>query len=422
MELMLDLPEDLLELATLLSKKGNLYVVGGFIRNSLLGIPCNDIDICSNILPEDIFDVLENTKFKVKEKSKKLGTLVITHENGNSYEYATFRKEVYEKDSGAHTPISVEFTNDIREDAKRRDFSMNCIYYNILNHTVIDIYSGVYDIQKKLIRCIETAEYVFKNDGLRILRMIRFACELNFKIDRTTFVMAKKMSYRLKDISGSRKYDELKLILNSPYRYVIAKKNAYKYGLKILNSFSIWTSYNTGVAKINYHIVNKVERRLRFMGLLVDIIDTVNPDCVEYYLQHLLGNNNFAINNRYMNVIINVICGYFDALNHLNNKKYFTKYFDNFVDIGDLLKCKSNRLFVKYIFFYKYIINLKLPITTKDLKISVQDIKKKFPKIQEKSYKKILDNLLSKVFEGELENSTESLLKEIKDGVNSGIY
>ena len=123
-----------------------------------------------------------------------------------------------------------------------------------------------------------------------------------------------------------------------------------------------------------------------------------------------------------MNVIINVVCGYFDAINQLNNKKYFTKYFDNFVDIGDLLQCKSRRLFLKYIFFYKYIINHKLPITVKDLKITAQDIKKKFPKIQEKTYKKIFENLLSKVFEGELENTTECLLKEIKDGVNTGIY
>lgn len=422
MEIMLDLPNDLIELAELLKSKGELFVVGGYIRNTLLGLPCNDIDICSSILPEVVIETLKNSKYKVKEKSKKLGTLVITHENGNYYEYATFRKEVYEKESGTHAPISVEWTSDIREDAKRRDFTMNCIYYSVLKKNVIDIYSGVYDIQKKIIRCVETPSFVFQSDGLRILRMIRFACELGFKFDRSTFVMARKMSYRLKDITGARKYEELKLILNSSQRYSCAKKNSYMLGLKLFNAFSIWSSFHVGVGKVNYEMVTKVDRRLRFMGLLVDIIDTVNPDCVEYYLKNILGNDNFMLSTRYMNVIINVICGYYDALNKLNNKKYFTRYFDNFIDIGDLLACKSKRLFAKYIFFYKYIINHKLPITVKDLKISAVEIKKHFPKIQESKYKKILDGLLSKVFEGELENKAEALIKEIKDGVNAGYY
>ncbi|MBR1984484.1 MAG: CCA tRNA nucleotidyltransferase [Clostridia bacterium] len=422
MEMILDLPKELIELAELLKPKGELFVVGGFIRNSLLGIKSNDIDICSSILCEDVCEILKDTKFKAKEKSKKLGTLSIQDDKGNVYEYATFRKEVYETNSGKHFPISVEWTTDIREDAKRRDFTMNCIYYSILKKNVVDIYSGVYDIQKRIIRCVETPNFVFQSDGQRILRMIRFACELNFKFDRSTFVMAKKMSYRLKDISGPKKYEELKNILNSPYKYPLAKKDAFIKGLNLFNSFSIWSSYGIGAGKIKLNMVKKVDRRLRFMALLVDIIDTVNPDCVDYYLSHLLGNDNFMMNSRYMNTIINVICGYYDALNQLDNKEYFTKYFDNFMDIGYLLQNVSRRLFNKYIFFYRYITNHKLAITTKDLKITVQDIKKHFPRREEKKYKKILNSLLSKVFEGELENKTEALLKEIKDGINSGSY
>ena len=418
----INIPNHLIDLAELLKDKAPLYIVGGYVRNSLLGIGGTDIDLASSITPDELKELLDGTKFILREKSKKLGTLEILVGDGSCYEYSTFRKEVYQSGSGQHTPISVEFTKDIREDAMRRDFSINAIYYDILKDSFIDIYSGEYDIQKRTIKCIETPEYVFENDGVRILRMIRFACELNFKIDWTTFVIAKKMSYRLRDISNSRKYEELTKILSSPYKYEISKKDAYIKGLRIFNKFSLWSHYGVPKSKVKYYMVKKADKSLRFVGLLIDIVNSANPDCVEYYLDFLLGAKGYGIPSKKMANIINIVCGYFDALNKVSNKKYFSKYFNNFAQISELLRVSAKFIHNSYMFFYRYIINHKIPIMVKDLKVDGNDIKKLFPKLPEKKYSKILNDLLSKVFEGELENNKEELIKEIKHNVTSGNY
>lgn len=420
-DIKIKVPDSLYELANIFKKKAPLYIVGGYIRNSLLGLGADDIDITSSVTIEEIKELLAGSSFLLKEKSKKLGTLEILTLNGECFEYSTFRKEIY-ADGGHHTPVSVEFTDDIREDAKRRDFSVNCIYYDILKESYIDIYSGIYDLQKRVLKCVETPDVVFANDGVRILRLIRFACELNFKIDRTTFVQAKKMSYRLRDISGARKYEELTKILNSPQRYPISKKNAYLRGLNLFNTFSLWQYFYAQSPKVKYKMVKKVDKTLRFISLLVDIVDSSIPDCIEYYLQYMLGEKGFGLSNKKIEYDTKIVCGYFDALNRINNKKYFTKYFENFNIISEILRKKSIFIYEKYDFFYQYIINHNLPIVIKDLKIDAKDLKKHFPKLAEKKYKKVLSDLLSKVFEGELENEKEVLLKEVKNNVNCGNY
>ncbi|MCI5797088.1 MAG: hypothetical protein MR024_00415, partial [Firmicutes bacterium] len=203
--------ENLEKLALKLKSRADIFLVGGYVRNAIMGFCETDVDLASEITPDELKLLLKYSDFKVIDKSKKLGTVIIKIDN-EEYEHTTFRREVY-NDSGKHQPDLAEFVNDIRQDAKRRDFSCNCVYYNLTHRRYLDIYSGTYDISKKIIRCIETPDYVFENDGLRILRMIRQSAELNFKIDKSTYQTAKSMTYRLKDISGQRKLAELKLML-----------------------------------------------------------------------------------------------------------------------------------------------------------------------------------------------------------------
>ena len=112
----------------------------------------------------------------------------------------------------------------------------------------------------------------------------------------------------------------------------------------------------------------------------------------------------------------NIICGYYDALNKVQNKKYFFKYFNYFEKIGELLSVKNKNLYAKYKFFYSYIIKHKLPTTVKELAISGADIKKTFPKLPEKKYGAVMADLLSQVFDGLLANEKNALLEEIKNG------
>ena len=408
----INISENLQKLAKIFGKKTDLYVVGGYIRDQLLGLKTNDIDLCSSLTITQIQTLLIGSKYTMKETNKKLGTAKICCED-EIWEYSTFRKEVY-ADDGSHSPIQVEFIKSVQQDAQRRDFTVNSIYYNINKQEILDFYNGTEDIKKRKIKCIETPEFVFNNDGLRILRMIRQASLLNFSIDKETFQCAKKRVYLIKDISNQRKLSELELILNSKNKYIFIKK-CYVKALKQFNNLGIWKYYFENINFIKYNTVKKVNSNNRFAGLLIDIVKTVKPDCISYYLEQLVGVNGLNIPKVRANKEIEVVCGYFDALNLLNNKDYFFTYFNAFARISEILEKSAPFVHRKYNFFYKYIIRYKVPIQIKDLKINGNDIKLNYPKIPQKKYNYILTDLLNKVFRAELDNHKECLLAEVKE-------
>ena len=407
------------ELAKILKKEAELFIVGGYVRNAILKVGTTDIDITSRLSPEELEIVLVGTEYKVKEKSKKLGTVIVISPDGDKWEHTTFRKEFY-ADDGRHVPDEAIFVNDIREDARRRDFTVNSVYYNILKEELVDFYDGETDTEHHVIKCVETPSKVFDSDGLRILRMIRFACELNFKINSQTFVKACEMSYRLKDITGARKLSELELILASSERYLgRSKANAHIRGLELINKMKIWPQFYVHTNKIKFDMVKKVSAENRFIGLLIDIIDCVKPDDVNYYLQFLLSSTGLPVGKKVADYYSDVICGYYDALMGMKNKNYFLKHFDNFPKISKFLIQKSKRINVKYEFFYKYIIKYKLAISIKDLKVNGDDLKKKVPELSEKKYGVALGSLLDKVFDGKLQNEPGELLKEVRDNIKN---
>ena len=403
--------ENLMKLAKKLKNKAELFIVGGYVRNSLLGFTATDIDLCSKLTPERLKEILAGTNFVVKDKNKKLGTVTISI-GDEVYEHSTFRMEEYD-DSGKHCPVSVRFVDDIRQDAKRRDFTINCIYYSIIKNKIIDIYSGLYDLKKHRLKTIETPEFVFSKDGLRILRMIRVACELNFGIEKETFKIANQMSYRLKDITGIRKQKELLQILNCYKKYPITKKGACIRALNYFNSMQLWSFFYSTKSYIKLDMVKKNSLE-KVSALLIDMINAINPECVEYYLRYMLGTKGLNFTNKQQDYYINIVSGYFDALNRINNKKYFLKYFDNFEEIGKYISSKHPFLFNKYNFFYKYLVNNHVPIRVRDLQVNGDDIKKYKSRMPEKYYGKLLKELLSRVFDGEINNTREELIGEIK--------
>ena len=410
-KLQIPIPDNLEKLAQKLKHKTELFVVGGYVRNAILGIGGTDVDLCGSLTPDELKEALKFSDFIVKDKNKKLGTVTIEVED-EIYEYTTFRKEEYEV-GGKHSPVSISFVDDIREDAKRRDFTVNAIYYSITKHKIIDIYSGLYDLQKRRIKTIETPEYVFENDGLRILRMIRIACELDFSIERHTLSIATKMSYHLKDISGTRKQKELLAILDASTKYSVSRKNAHIRALEYFNQMHLWTNFYSTVSRIKLKMIKKAKSSY-LCALLIDMINSINPDCVDYYLRYMLGSKGLCFTEKQREYLVNIVCGYFDALNKLNNKNYFFKYYENFDQIGEFLAQKNIFLFNKYNFFYKYIQNYNIPIRVKDLAVDGDLIKKLKPKMPEKYIGVLLKELLDKVFVNEIENTVEDLTKEIK--------
>ena len=376
---------------------GDFYIVGGFIRNKLMGRKCEDEDLCSALTLDELEKRLEGSDFSLKQKNKSFGTCKIVCGN-KSYDYATFRKETYKK---GHCPDEVEFVKTLEEDVLRRDFTINSIYYNINKQEFSDPLHGLDDLEKRRVRA--TSPAILTSDGLRILRMIRLACEHNFSIDKQTCQVAMANVDLIREISKNKIIEEIKKLFDHT-----DVKGTLK-ALKLYNKFGVWKRIGLDTKKIKFKMVGKCESKI--LGLAIDIVDTIKPASVSYFLSHLF--EDAGLTKKRLNQIINILSGYYDALNHIKNKNFFFKYFENFPQIYELLLKKSIYLAQKYNFFYKYIISHKLVISVNDLKIDKKDLKKNFPSLPAKMYDKVLLEALSDVFDGKCPNRQEDLLKSI---------
>lgn len=234
------LPESVYRLSKIFSANGyKLYLVGGFVRNMALGLNGGDFDVCSRALPEAAAFFLRAGGLNVIEKAPELGTIEvhITQDGGRHvFEHTTFRRDFY-PEGGAHRPVSVEFTQDMSEDAVRRDFTVNALYLDLESGEIIDPTGrGIADANAKLIRAAaDDPDITIRDDGLRIMRMARFAAELGFAVDPALMACAKRRACILADISAERKRDELKKIIMSDIKYeALHNINAPERGLQIL--------------------------------------------------------------------------------------------------------------------------------------------------------------------------------------------
>lgn len=412
--------KNLKDLSEIFKPYAKLFIVGGYIRNSILGFTQTDIDLASQLTPEKLELILKGTKFEIVSKSLEVGYVKIKCEN-EIYEHTTFRRDNY-YENGVHKVKSVDYVSDLSQDAMRRDFSINALYYDIQTEKIIDIYSGLLDLKNGVIKTVEVPGYVLAHDGTRILRMIRFASELNFKIDYATLAAARRHAHLINDISPKQKFDELKLILTSSNKYPCSKRNAQIYGLGFFNLLHLWPSFYIPISRVKFRMLKKVSFDNKFMGLMIDIIDSVNPDCVEYFINEVLGKNGFCLEKSTVEYVNHIICGYYDAVNKMNNKFYFFKYFDNFERIAELLQSHSKKLYTKYRFFQNYIRKHNLPTHITELQINGDDLLRECPELSEKKFSTVLQDLLSKVFDGKVANDKKSLITEVKNDISNNRY
>lgn len=228
---MVKVSEGLKKLAKLLDN--SLYIVGGYVRNSLLNYPVSDIDLAAKFTPEEVFTRLENSEFTIHYTSEKLMTLCIEYID-ERYEYTTFRTDSY---SLGHTPDSAKATLDLNIDALRRDFTINAIYFDIANNKIVDPTNGVLDLKNRVISTTRIGEEVFSEDGLRLMRLVRLSAELNFDIEINTLNAAKKFAYKIKEISVERIREELDKILLADTKYGIPY--AHIKGMKLLTDIGV---------------------------------------------------------------------------------------------------------------------------------------------------------------------------------------
>jgi tRNA nucleotidyltransferase (CCA-adding enzyme) len=212
---MLDVSKELLEK---IEECGfEAYIVGGFVRDYYMGKKTLDVDICTNATPKDLNMIFKEALLP----TEKYGAVTIIYKKVR-FEITTYRKELNYEDN--RHPEDIQYIYNLMDDLNRRDFTINTLCMNSKGE-IIDLLGGKKDIDNKVIRMVNNPDIKMKEDVLRILRAIRFATILNFKLDDSVKGAIIKYRDLLKKLSYTRKKEELTRILTS--------SNA-KYGIKLL--------------------------------------------------------------------------------------------------------------------------------------------------------------------------------------------
>lgn len=337
------------------------YVVGGYVRDYLLGIQSYDVDICTNALPKDIINI-----FNIKKGVTNYGSITIQY-GKYSFDITTYRKE---SDYIKHKPKSIEYINNLLIDLERRDFTINSICMN-KDGKIFDYLDGRKDLNNKLIKSIGDTNYKLKQDPLRILRAIRFASILDFELDEEIIKFINNNKNIIKEISYTRKQQELNKIF--------ASKNIIK-GLNLLKKYDL-----LDVLEIKYDKIVPV------------------PDILGIWAQ-IDFSSKYQFNKSTMDII--------KKIKKIINNKKIDKYVLLFEEdlytslvAGEILgytKEEINKIYYD------------MPIhKIKDLKINYQDISSLLNTNISSKIKQIYDEIVIKVLNKELKNNKRIIKKYI---------
>ena len=428
----INVSKNLKELSALFNKNGfPLYIVGGYVRNAILGFCETDIDLCGPATFAELQNFVPKNLFHIELINKKLGTLHFHSKiNDEVFEYTTFRAENY-KDGGTHTPENVVFVRDIKLDAKRRDFTANAIYYDIENDKIIDFYDGIKHTKQHALKTVETPEFVFKNDGLRMLRLVRIAAELGFKIEKHSFEVAKSMIGNLNSISHERFGKEINSVLFADYKYSsIDNQNAFLVGLKNLTKLNAWPyvfsalykTYKTNnqLPKKEFsNLLLKSDSSNRVMCFAIDFLNSLDIQISAKSLKLVLGEEGLNFNKKEVFKFTSVILGFLDVLGGFANndqKRLFIQHnitiIDSIISLVELKQSAEDLKMLKNLMIVE-----KVPMTLKDLKIDGLDIEKHFQTLKKTRYSAILNHLLTLCCIAPELNNKKSLLDIVSKNI-----
>ena len=198
------------------------YLVGGYPRDLYMGRDSLDYDICTNATPQELKKIFGESVLP----SEQYGSVTLMYHN-TRFEITTFRKDI--KYLNNRKPIEIEYIDSLEEDLKRRDFTMNTMCVDF-SGTLIDLLNGKEDINNKIIKTVGNADLKIYEDSLRILRAIRFATVLNFRLDDDLKNAIIKYKHLLKNLSYYRKKEELDKIFSS---------NNSQYGIRLIRELEL---------------------------------------------------------------------------------------------------------------------------------------------------------------------------------------
>lgn len=417
------------------------YIVGGCVRDSLLGRKPKDWDITTNSLPEEVIDIFTGLGYKVIETGLKHGTVTVIIDK-EGFEITTYRVDGDYSD-GRH-PDNVTFTRNLKDDLSRRDFTINALAYND-KEGLIDYFNGVEDLRNKVIKCVGSPLCRYNEDSLRMIRCIRFASQLNFNIEELTKLHIKKLSKNISYLSKERIRDEICKILVSSYPekglLLLMELGLLSEIIPELQECTGFNQYNEHHDKdIFNHIVYVVmnsekELEIRLSALLHDIAKpqcfTIDDKGVGHFYEHSKlsadMSRDILTRLRFDNKTINTVCKL--IYNHMTptnlNIKSIKKLIcrveeDNVYKLMNLMIADRLGMAKKYIMFSDILIlqgkitkilNEKQPLSVKEIDINGYDLMKLGYKGKEIGNK--LNELLELVLENPELNHKEKLIELI---------
>ena len=413
------------------------YAVGGCVRDSLLGLAPKDWDICTSAEPSQVMEIFKD--YHVIETGLKHGTVTVMI-NDEGYEITTFRVDGDYTD--CRRPTKVTFVRNLTEDLARRDFTINAMAYND-KVGLVDCFGGREDLQNKIIRCVGDPIQRFSEDALRIVRALRFAAVYQFTIDQPTANAITELYPRLKKVSVERFDSELsKILLGDNMRYILSDFwyvfDVFIPEIKPMVGFKQHNPHH--IYDVWEHTLVAVENAEKDLNLRLTMLlhDIGKPSCftrddkgVGHFYRHELIGSQMAkerlvalkFDNRTIAEVSQLInCHCMDLickrasvkrwLNKLGEEQYRKLLKVRAADISAHHKNGMNKLkSVEHILsLLDDIIAQNQCFHLKDLQISGKDLVT-LGITQGKEIGTLLNCLLIKVMDGEIENDRELLLK-----------
>lgn len=427
----INMPKNVELAINILNKNGfDAYIVGGCVRDSMLGIEPADWDITTSALPQNIMKCFEN--YKKIETGLKHGTVTVIIDDMH-LEITTYRIDGEYTDN--RRPDDVKFTSDIAQDLQRRDFTINAIAYNHKDG-IVDLYGGSKDIELKKIKCVGNPDKRFSEDGLRILRALRFASVLGFEIEFNTAISIHKNKKLLTNISSERisvEFNKLITGINfknvlSEYRDVIAV-----FIPEIDSKFSCDLWEYTLIVMSN--VSNNLNLRLAVMFNDLGKYESFTIDEEIHQINYAKISSDIAINilhnlkyDKETTEIVKTLLLYYDAViqpTYKNVKRWLNKIgiemFSQLLEIKKV-RIKSQENFQeeniydigKIEYIYEDVLRKKQCFILKDLAVKGSDLIEIGLPVG-KYIGEVLTELLGMVIDDELENDREVLLNYVKN-------
>ena len=383
------------------------YIVGGCVRDAILGFEPNDYDITTSASPNTIQEIFKD--FKCIETGIEHGTVSVLMED-EIFEITTYRIEGEYKDH--RRPDKVDFTDRLEEDLKRRDFTINAMAYNE-KKGLIDLFGGKEDLNNKIIKTVGNPYDRFNEDGLRMIRAIRFSSKLNFTIEKETLKAIYDKSFIINNISLERITDEFtKIILSDKPENI-----KYLFETKLLKYLNISNEDNIGKLKQFYNeivILKKINKNLeKRLALLDYIVEKNNINCKSFCNELIYSKKIIKNHNIILTLLKNIEI---DHLNKVEIKKILSgvdrNLLEEYLDISRIIYDKEKKV-DEIIDILSEIEENNECYIIKNLKVNGRDIMSLGYKNKEVG--EVLNYLLEIVIEDYTLNKKDVLIKKIKE-------